>query len=112
MPYETILYEPDGAIATITLNRPDRLNTIVPPMPDERDLQSSESEPQCHGLPDRQDVDHPGYPDRPNSLVSRNRNARDSMQQLRQLLSRRNGRLSRAPSDRQPFSNGNQLRLH
>jgi enoyl-CoA hydratase len=25
----------DGAVATITLNRPERLNTIVPPMPDE-----------------------------------------------------------------------------
>ncbi|HUI25536.1 MAG TPA: crotonase/enoyl-CoA hydratase family protein [Candidatus Kryptonia bacterium] len=35
MPYETLLYEADGPIATITLNRPDRLNTIVPPMPDE-----------------------------------------------------------------------------
>jgi enoyl-CoA hydratase len=33
--YETILYAVDGPIATITLNRPDRLNTIVPPMPDE-----------------------------------------------------------------------------
>ena len=35
MAYETILYERDGAVATITLNRPERLNTIVPPMPDE-----------------------------------------------------------------------------
>jgi enoyl-CoA hydratase len=33
--FETILYAVDGATATITLNRPERLNTIVPPMPDE-----------------------------------------------------------------------------
>jgi enoyl-CoA hydratase len=33
--YGTILYGVDGAIATITLNRPEALNTIVPPMPDE-----------------------------------------------------------------------------
>jgi enoyl-CoA hydratase len=33
--YETILYAVTGPIATITLNRPERLNTIVPPMPDE-----------------------------------------------------------------------------
>jgi enoyl-CoA hydratase len=35
MSYETLLYETAGALATITLNRPERLNTIVPPMPDE-----------------------------------------------------------------------------
>ena len=35
MSYQTLLYESGGPIATITLNRPDRLNTIVPPMPDE-----------------------------------------------------------------------------
>ena len=35
MSYETLLYDTDGPIATITFNRPDRLNTIVPPMPDE-----------------------------------------------------------------------------
>jgi enoyl-CoA hydratase len=34
-PYETILYAVEGPVATITLNRPERLNTIVPPMPDE-----------------------------------------------------------------------------
>jgi enoyl-CoA hydratase len=35
MPYETLLYDAHEAIATITLNRPERLNTIVPPMPEE-----------------------------------------------------------------------------
>ena len=35
MSFETILYTVEGSIATVTLNRPDRLNTIVPPMPDE-----------------------------------------------------------------------------
>jgi enoyl-CoA hydratase len=35
MSYDTLLYATDGPIATITLNRPERLNTIVPPMPDE-----------------------------------------------------------------------------
>ena len=35
MSYETLHYAVDGATATITLNRPKRLNTIVPPMPDE-----------------------------------------------------------------------------
>ena len=33
--YQTILYSASGAVATITLNRPKQLNTIVPPMPDE-----------------------------------------------------------------------------
>ncbi len=35
--YETILYEAEGPVAVITLNRPDSLNTIVPPMTDELD---------------------------------------------------------------------------
>jgi enoyl-CoA hydratase len=35
MNFETILYRVDGSVATITFNRPDELNTIVPPMPDE-----------------------------------------------------------------------------
>jgi enoyl-CoA hydratase len=35
MSFETLLYDTGDAIATITLNRPDRLNTIVPPMPEE-----------------------------------------------------------------------------
>jgi enoyl-CoA hydratase len=35
MSYETLLYAVDGPVATITLNRPGQLNTIVPPMPDE-----------------------------------------------------------------------------
>src|ERR1700682_5647717 len=33
--FESILYKTDGPVATITLNRPEHLNTIVPPMPDE-----------------------------------------------------------------------------
>jgi enoyl-CoA hydratase len=33
--YETLLYAVADHVATITFNRPDRLNTIVPPMPDE-----------------------------------------------------------------------------
>jgi enoyl-CoA hydratase len=33
--FETLIYAIDGPVATVTLNRPDRLNTIVPPMPDE-----------------------------------------------------------------------------
>jgi enoyl-CoA hydratase len=35
MSYKTVLYETSEAVATITLNRPERLNTIVPPMPEE-----------------------------------------------------------------------------
>ena len=35
MDFETLLYSVDEAVATITLHRPERLNTIVPPMPEE-----------------------------------------------------------------------------
>ncbi|MBL6751331.1 MAG: crotonase/enoyl-CoA hydratase family protein [Nevskia sp.] len=35
MTYQTIVYSAAAGIATITLNRPEALNTIVPPMPDE-----------------------------------------------------------------------------
>jgi len=35
MSYETVHYAVERRTATITLNRPERLNTIVPPMPDE-----------------------------------------------------------------------------
>lgn len=33
--YETLFTDVDDGVCTITLNRPDELNTIVPPMPDE-----------------------------------------------------------------------------
>jgi enoyl-CoA hydratase/carnithine racemase len=33
--FETLLYKTQPPVATITLNRPEALNTIVPPMPDE-----------------------------------------------------------------------------
>ncbi|HZE67833.1 MAG TPA: crotonase/enoyl-CoA hydratase family protein [Sporichthyaceae bacterium] len=33
--FTTLVYAADAGIATITLNRPESLNTIVPPMPDE-----------------------------------------------------------------------------
>src|SRR5882757_1817420 len=35
MSFQTLLYDAQRQVATITLNRPERLNTIVPPMPDE-----------------------------------------------------------------------------
>ena len=35
MPFQTLLYNVTDDVATITLNRPERLNTIVPPMPRE-----------------------------------------------------------------------------
>ena len=35
MAFTTLVYKTDGPIATITLNRPNELNTIVPPMPEE-----------------------------------------------------------------------------
>jgi hypothetical protein len=43
--FETRLYDTDGHVATITLNRPDRLNTIVPPMPDDSQASLRRSSP-------------------------------------------------------------------
>jgi enoyl-CoA hydratase len=36
--FETLLYGDSDGVATITLNRPDSLNTIVPPMPEEVEI--------------------------------------------------------------------------
>ena len=35
MSFQTLIYERNDRVARITFNRPERLNTIVPPMPDE-----------------------------------------------------------------------------
>ena len=43
MSYETLVYGTAGAIATITLNRPEDLNTIVPPMTDELEAAVAEA---------------------------------------------------------------------
>lgn len=43
MSYETLVYATDGAVATITLNRPDDMNTIVPPMTDELEAAVAEA---------------------------------------------------------------------
>jgi enoyl-CoA hydratase/carnithine racemase len=46
--FETLLYDTDETIARITLNRPERLNTIVPPMPEEIEaaVQQAVSDPE------------------------------------------------------------------
>jgi enoyl-CoA hydratase len=42
--FETLLYKTEPPVATITLNRPEALNTIVPPMPDEIETASGLAE--------------------------------------------------------------------
>jgi enoyl-CoA hydratase len=37
MAYATILYDTDGAVETLTLDRPERLNTIVPQLLEDLD---------------------------------------------------------------------------
>ena len=49
MSYETLLYDSDGAIATITLNRPEQLNAIVPAMPDELEHAVQRGDPRARG---------------------------------------------------------------
>jgi enoyl-CoA hydratase len=43
MSYETILYEKKERLATITLNRPGKFNTIKPPMPEELEKAMAEA---------------------------------------------------------------------
>lgn len=43
MSYQTLVYSAAQAVATITLNRPDDLNTIVPPMTDELEAAVAEA---------------------------------------------------------------------
>src|SRR4051812_34681481 len=52
MSFETLLYDTGDAIATITLNRPDRLNTIVPPMPEEIEaaINAAVADPKVKGI--------------------------------------------------------------
>ena len=52
MPYETILYDTRERIATITLNRPEKLNTIRPPMPEEveKAVISANADPEVRNL--------------------------------------------------------------
>ena len=51
--YETLLYGVADAVATITLNRPERLNTIVPPMPDEVEAAVRRADARSCGQGDR-----------------------------------------------------------
>ena len=53
MSYETLLYTVDGPVATITLNRPEQLNTIVPPMPDEVEAAVGRGDTRRRGEGDR-----------------------------------------------------------
>ncbi len=50
MPYQTILYEKKDRIATITLNRPEKFNTIRPPMPEEieKAVMEANADPKIH----------------------------------------------------------------
>ena len=52
MSYETILYEKDSGLATITLNRPQSLNAFVPQMNQEvlAALKDGERDPQVRCL--------------------------------------------------------------
>lgn len=43
MAYETVLYEKKERIATVTLNRPEKFNTIRPPMPEELEKAMAEA---------------------------------------------------------------------
>ena len=63
MPYENILYEKDGATATITLNRPDKLNALSPDEVVDHVSQSRLGRGELFRCEQREGLSHPPQPE-------------------------------------------------